>query len=284
VSETGTEAHAKGANAAGASGAAVATEAAHGAHLVARGLGRRFGERRALDDVDLEVRPGESFGLLGANGAGKTTFIRLATGYLMPSAGHIEIDGLSPSQDTRRVQARLGYVPETPRLYPELRVRGYLRFVAGLRGLRGPAREAAVDRSLERFQLGEAAARIIGNLSKGFRQRVSLAQAFIHDPALLIIDEPTSGLDPLQRQEVRDLLTGLRGGCTILICTHDLDEARALTSRAAVLRAGRIVGTGVSDELLAGDPGLALFRSSGTTHEGGGGSTDDHDDSEETRP
>jgi ABC-2 type transport system ATP-binding protein len=231
-----------------------------GARLEARGLCRRFGPHRALNDLDLTIEPGETFGLLGANGAGKTTFIRLATGYLIPSAGTIEIDGISSASDPRRVQSRLGYVPETPRLYPELRVSGFLRFAAGLRGMRRREAKHAVERVLARFRLEDVAGRLIGHLSKGYRQRVSLAQAFLHEPSLLIVDEPTSGLDPLQRAEVREIIAELRGKRTILLCTHDLDEARTLTSRVAVLHRGDLVARGEAEALLADESRLDLFR------------------------
>ena len=231
-----------------------------GSALVADRVGRRFGARDALRDVSLEVAPGESFGLLGANGAGKTTFIRLVTGYLRPSSGRVRVDGLSPTQDAQAVQARIGFVPESSRLYPELHVEHYLRFAGGIRGLREAALDDAVASAIERFQLGEVARRPIGNLSKGFQQRVSLGQAFLHGPSLLIVDEPTSGLDPLQQAEVRDALRALRGSCTVLLCTHDLGEARELTQRCAVLSQGALVRCGETQDVLAtGDP-LALFR------------------------
>jgi len=231
-----------------------------GSRIVAEGLSRHFGSNVALDRLDLTIEPGEAFGLLGANGAGKTTFIRLVTGYLLPSAGTIEVDGISPAANPRAVQERLGFVAETSRLYPELRVDGFLRFVGGLHGLKGPKLAAAVARAIERFQLEEVERRPVGNLSKGFQQRVSLAQGFLHDPSLLIVDEPTSGLDPLQQAEVRDVLAELRGQRTVLLCTHDLAEARELTSRVAVLHAGRLVAIGPTESVLGGDDALELFR------------------------
>jgi ABC-2 type transport system ATP-binding protein len=231
-----------------------------GATIEAIGLSRRFGDRVALDGVDLRIEAGESFGLLGANGAGKTTFIRLLTGYLVPSAGTVTVDGYAPIADAREVHARIGFVAETSRLYPELRVRGFLRFAGGVRGLRGAALDEAVAAALARFALEEVALRPIGNLSKGFQQRVNLAQAFLHEPALLIVDEPTAGLDPLQQAEVRRVLAEAEGARTVLLCTHDLGEARALTRRVAVLSRGRLVACGPTDAILgAGDP-LALFR------------------------
>ena len=234
--------------------------AAGGVGIEARDLTRRFGPHVALDQLSLSVPPNETFGLMGANGAGKTTFIRLVTGYLLPSEGSVTVGGFSPAANPREVKERLGYVMETSRLYPELRVRGFLRFAAGARGLADSDSKAAVEQTLARFSLEAVAERIVGNLSKGFQQRVSLAQAFLHDPPLLIVDEPTSGLDPLQREEIRAQLAQARGRRTVVLCTHDLAEARALADRVAVLRAGRLVALGPTEEVLgAGDP-LDLFR------------------------
>jgi ABC-2 type transport system ATP-binding protein len=233
---------------------------AGGAALEARALTRRFGAHLALDAVSLRVEPGEAFGLLGANGAGKTTFLRCVTGALLPSDGEVTVDGVSPARAPRAVHERIGFVAETSRLYPELRVRGFLRFAAGAQGLAGAAREAAVEQAIARFRLAEVATRPIGHLSKGFQQRVSLAQGFLRDPPLVLVDEPTSGLDPLQQQEVRDVLASLRGRSTLLLCTHDLAEAHALVSRVAVLHRGRVVACGPTAEVLGGHDVLALFR------------------------
>lgn len=232
---------------------------ATGVRVVARDLSRRFGDHLALDRLCLEIEPGETFGLLGANGAGKTTFIRLVTGVLLPSSGSVHVDGLSPAKDPRGVQQKLGYVTETSRLYPELRVRGFLRFAGGARGLKGDALDAAVARILLRFDLESVCDRLVGNLSKGFQQRVSLAQAFLHDPPLLIVDEPTGGLDPLQQDEVRSILGDLRGERTVILCTHDLDEARRLTSRVAILAGGRLRRMGPTEEVLGEREPLELF-------------------------
>ena len=230
-----------------------------GARVEADALTRRFGDTLALDGVSLTIAPGEAFGLLGANGAGKTTFIRCLTGVLLPSGGDVRVDGFSALSDPGAVRERTGFVAENTRLYPELRVRGFLRFAAGARGLAGAARERAVERVIERFALGDVATRLVGHLSKGFQQRVSLAQAFVADPKLVIVDEPTGGLDPLQQEEVRAVLRGLRGRRTLLLCTHDLGEARELTERVAILDRGHLVAAGQTAEILAGDP-LALFR------------------------
>jgi ABC-2 type transport system ATP-binding protein len=243
--------------------AAKAPEAAlprRGVRVETRELTRRFGPHLALDRVTLTIQPGESFGLLGANGAGKTTFIRLVAGFLLPSEGSVTVDGISPAALPAQVQARMGFVTETSRLYPELRVRGFLRFVGGARGLAGPALSAAVERVLERFRLEAVVSRLVGNLSKGFQQRVSLAQAFLHQPPLVIVDEPTEGLDPVQKGEVREMLRGLRGERTVILCTHDLEEAQSLASQVAVLSEGRLAAVGPSDEVLGRADALDLFR------------------------
>jgi ABC-2 type transport system ATP-binding protein len=231
-----------------------------GVRIEANGLTRRFGKHVALDGLDLVIEPGEAFGLLGANGAGKTTFIRLVTGFLIASAGSLTVDGLSPARDFKAVRRRLGYVAETSRIYPDLRVRAFLRFAGGARHLGGEALRDAVDELLARFDLVEVADRLIGNLSKGFQQRISLAQGFLGDPPLVIVDEPTIGLDPVQQQEVRELLRALRGRRTLILCTHDLREARDLTDRAAILHRGRLVATGPTRELLGDGDALRLFR------------------------
>ena len=243
-----------------ADGAAVQSDEPGGIAIEARGLTRRFGKRTALAALDLDIPANETFGLMGANGAGKTTFIRLVTGFLLPDDGSIRVGGYSPTRDPREVKQRLGFAMETSRLYPELRVRGFLRFMGGTRGLEGPSLAAAVDRAIEQFQLHEVVGRQIGNLSKGLQQRVSLAQAFLHDPPLVIVDEPTGGLDPVQRGYVQDELESLRGNRTVLLCTHDLEEARRLTSQVAVLEAGRLVARGATSEVLCGDDPHALFR------------------------
>jgi ABC-2 type transport system ATP-binding protein len=248
---------------------APAAGAARGASVEAESLSRRFGDHVALDALSLAIAPGESFGLLGANGAGKTTFIRLVTGYLLPTAGRVTVDGFSPVTRGREVHARLGFAAETSRLYPELRVESFLRFAGEIRGLAGEGLDAAVARALERFELGPVARRVVGHLSKGYQQRVSLAQAFLHDPPLLIVDEPTSGLDPLHQEHVRDAIRDARGHQTVLLCTHDLDEAGRLADRVAVLHRGRLVALGPTAEVLDGADLERLFDPrSGEAREG----------------
>lgn len=245
-----------------------------GATVYASDLSRHFGSHVAVDRLTLEIQRGENFGLLGANGAGKTTFIRLVTGYLVPTAGSVRVDGISPVENPRGVQERLGYVAETSRLYPELRVDALLHFTAGAHGLAGNQRRHAVERVLARFDLEDNAKRVVGNLSKGYQQRVSLAQAFLHDPALLIVDEPTSGLDPLQQSEVRNILAELKGQRTVLLCTHDLAEARALTSRVAILYQGRLVSLGSTEDILGRDRDpLELFGETVSASQSSGAQT-----------
>jgi ABC-2 type transport system ATP-binding protein len=226
-------------------------------------LTRRFGSHVAVDKLTIEISPLTCFGLLGANGAGKTTFIRMVTGYLLPSDGELTVGGISPANHPHEVNKKLGFVMETSRLYPELRVIGLLNFLAGARGLKGPDARTAVEAVIERFHLEGVAKRLIGNLSKGYQQRVSLAQAFLHDPPLVIVDEPTGGLDPVQRGEVQEILQALRGERTVVLCTHDLEEARTLTSRVAVLNAGKLVAAGDTDTVLGGGDSLNLFQSRG---------------------
>jgi ABC-2 type transport system ATP-binding protein len=228
--------------------------------LEARSVSRRFGRRAALRELDLRVAAGEALALLGANGAGKTTFLRLAAGLLLPSAGELRIAGICPVREPERARRRIGFAMETSRLHPSLSVAGLLRFGARARGLAGAVAARAVEAMLEKTALGAVAKRPIGNCSRGYQQRVSLALALIGDPELLLVDEPSAGLDPAQREDLWELLASLRGTHTLVLSTHDFDEARQLATRAAVLAEGRLVALAPTAELLAsGDP-LALFR------------------------
>ncbi|MBW2713723.1 MAG: ABC transporter ATP-binding protein [Deltaproteobacteria bacterium] len=243
--------------------------APRGARVTATQLTRRFGNYLAVDHIDLDIQPGETLGLLGANGAGKTTFIRLVTGYLLPTSGELSIDGYSPVTHPQEVHRRLGYATETSRIYPELPVESFLRFIGGSRGMRGDELGDAVLRVMARFELEEVFRRPMGHLSKGYQQRVSLAQAFLSDPPLLIVDEPTSGLDPYQQAEVREVLQETKDDRTILLCTHDLSEARALSSRVAILRRGKLVALGPTEEVLGDGDSLDLFHETEEEFAGG---------------
>ena len=221
------------------------------AKIEARNLCKRFGEVVALDDFSLTVDPGEVFGLIGPNGSGKTTFLRILTGYWLPSSGDVLVDGVSVTERRFSVQQRIGYACEQPALYADHTVKSFLHFMGELRGLRAAALRQAIARSVERFGLEPVVSRRIGVLSKGFRQRVSLAQALLHEPPLLVIDEPTVGLDPAQQLELRHIIQSLRGGHTVLLCTHQLQEAAAC-DRVALLRAGRLAHIATADEIREG--------------------------------
>ena len=223
--------------------------------IEARKVTKRFGDHVALSEFSLEIAPGEIVGLIGPNGAGKTTFLRIVTGYWLPSSGDVYVDGISVSSHPAAVQERLGYAPEQPKLYTDHRVRTFLRLMGELRGMRGARLASAIDRSVERFGLAEVLDRRISVLSKGFRQRVSLAQALIHDPPLVVIDEPTVGLDPRQQIDLRGVIQSLGGKHTVLLCTHQLREAETICDRVAVIDRGRLLRIATSDE-LAGDRSL----------------------------
>jgi len=210
--------------------------------IVAKGVSKRYGPTLALDSLDLEIERGEVFGLLGPNGSGKTTFIRLLAGYLLPTAGHLEIEGCDAVNESLKARARIGYVPEAAPVYGNMRVREFLAFMARLRGMTGRAVADAVDRVIAALALQAVADRPTGTLSRGFRQRTAIAQALVHDPELLILDEPANGLDPRQIIEVRDLIRGLAGRHTVLMSSHVLGEVAKTADRVGVLLDGRLRG------------------------------------------
>ncbi len=203
-------------------------------------LSKAYGPIEALRDVSFNIAAGEIVGLLGPNGAGKTTAIKILTGYLQPDRGTAQVDGLDVLTHTRAVQARIGYLPENAPLYPELSVQAYLKMMAELRGIPETDRVARISEAVRATGLTDIRARPIGQLSKGFRQRVGLAQAILHQPKLLILDEPTIGLDPTQIVEVRGLIRRLAEHSTILFSTHILSEVEALCDRAIILINGQV--------------------------------------------
>lgn len=205
-----------------------------------KGISKSYGAIEALRDVSFGIAAGEIVGLLGPNGAGKTTTIKILTGNLQPDDGFVAVNGLDVLEHTREVQAQIGYLPETAPLYPELTVQGYLRMMAELRDIPEQDRVARISEAVYATGLAEHLTRPIGELSKGFRQRVGLAQAIIHKPRLLILDEPTIGLDPTQIVEVRHLIRRLARESTVLLSTHILSEVEALCDRVIVLINGRI--------------------------------------------
>jgi ABC-2 type transport system ATP-binding protein len=214
-------------------------------------LTRRFHDLLAVDDVSLEVADGEILGFLGPNGAGKSTTIRILTGFLPATSGRAEVAGFDVATDSLRVRERLGYLPENVPLPPDARVDEYLEFRARLKGLPVARRAAARDRVLAACGLVPMRRRIVGQLSHGYRQRVGLADALLGDPPLLILDEPTAGLDPGQRQEVLDLVAGLRGERTVVLSSHVLAEIEHACTRVAIIQHGRIVAHGTKAELEA---------------------------------
>lgn len=203
-------------------------------------LTKRYGAIDAIADVTFEVKRGEVVGFLGPNGAGKSTTMRIISGSLGATSGTAKVDGVDVAEDPRRVQAMLGYAPEVPPVYGEMRVRDYVTFAATLKGVADV--KAATDKALGRVGLEKVQDRLIEHLSKGYRQRVGLAQALVHDPKVLVLDEPTSGLDPAQRVEIRNLLAELaHGDRTVVLSTHVLGEIEAICSRVVIINRGRIV-------------------------------------------
>ena len=204
-------------------------------------LTRSYGNFLAVDAVDFSIGAGEIVGLLGHNGAGKTTVMKMLSGFLEPSAGRIVIDGLDLAEQPEAVQALLGYLPENVPLYPEMTVVDYLEFAAELRGVPVAQRAEAVRYGVRSTELGERAFDRIETLSRGYRQRVGVAQALLHKPRLLILDEPTNGLDPGQTQHMRNLIRSLSDRATVILSTHIMQEVSAICDRVMILRDGRLV-------------------------------------------
>ena len=221
---------------------ATSTPAPQGEVLIrAQGLSRRYGPVRALQGVSFELRRGEVLGLLGPNGAGKTTTLEILSGNLAPSEGRVWIDGLDLLERPLEAKARLGYLPDQPPLYRELTVDEFLHFCARLHRIPRRLRREAVDQAKERCGLTGVGRRLIGNLSKGYRQRVGIAQAIVHNPRVVILDEPTVGLDPLQMREIRQLVRELAAEHTVLLSTHILPEVQAVCTRVQIIHRGRLV-------------------------------------------
>lgn len=214
-------------------------------------LTRRYDSLTAVEDVSFEVRPGEVLGFLGPNGAGKTTTMRMIAGFIAPSEGTASICGHDIEREPLAAKAALGYLPEGAPSYGEMSVRGFLGFIADLRGLRGPARTTRLAQVIERLALGSVAEQTIDTLSKGFRRRVGIAQAILHDPPVLVLDEPTDGLDPNQKHEVRGLINEMAAEKTIVVSTHILEEVDAVCTRAIIIARGRIVADDTPQGLAA---------------------------------
>jgi ABC-2 type transport system ATP-binding protein len=212
-------------------------------------LTKRYGRVTAVDDVSFRVERGEILGFLGPNGAGKTTTMRILTGYMPATEGRATVAGYDVFDQPIEAKRRTGYLPETPPLYPDMTVREYLDFVARIKGVPPTERAARVDAVMRRTHVDDVAARHCGKLSKGYRQRVGLAQAILHNPEVLILDEPTAGLDPKQIIETRDLIRSLAGDHTIILSTHILPEVSQTCQRVVIINKGRVVAVDTPENL-----------------------------------
>ena len=220
---------------------------------------KNYGRMTAVDDVSFRVEPGEILGFLGPNGAGKTTTMRILTGYMPPSQGRAMVAGFDVFDQPIEAKRRTGYLPETPPLYPDMTVREYLDFVGKIKGVAPRERKQRVLAVMERTRVADMADRHCGRLSKGYKQRVGLAQALIHNPEVLILDEPTAGLDPKQIIETRDLIRSLAGDHTIVLSTHILPEVAQTCQRVVIINKGRVVAVDTPDNLTARLKGAATM-------------------------
>ncbi len=216
-----------------------------------------YGHQAALNGVNFSVKKGEVVGFLGPNGAGKSTMMKIITCYLPPSSGNVSVAGIDIYKDPLKIRKQVGYLPETNALYPEMYIREYLRYVAGLYHL--PKKKEKVDEVIEQVGLQPEAHKQIGQLSKGYRQRVGLAQAIIHDPEVLILDEPTSGLDPNQLDDIRKLIKKLGKDKTVLVSTHIMQEVEAMCSRVIIIKSGKLVADSPVKELTDGNNRATIF-------------------------
>ena len=211
--------------------------------ITVKGLTKRYARTVAVDHISFEVQKGQIVGFLGPNGAGKTTTMRILTCFLPPSEGSANVAGFDVLEQPLEVKKRIGYLPETPPLYPEMEVREYLTFVGRLKGMSGAGLSARVAEVSERCAVADVQAKLLGKLSKGYRQRVGLAQAIIHNPDVLILDEPTAGLDPKQINETRELIRSLAGDHTIILSTHILPEVEQTCQQVIIINKGKLVAT-----------------------------------------
>jgi ABC-2 type transport system ATP-binding protein len=214
-------------------------------------LTKFYGPRAAVNDLSFEVKKGEIVGFLGPNGAGKSTTMKIITGFMPASEGSARVAGFDVFEDAIEVKKHIGFLPENPPVYPEMQVYDYLHFAAQLHQVPSEKIRASVDHALAKTSLGDVRNRLIGNLSKGFRQRVGLAQALVHNPDVLILDEPTVGLDPKQIIEIRELIKGLGGDHTVILSSHILPEVTATCERIIVINKGRIVAEDTIDDLTS---------------------------------
>jgi ABC-2 type transport system ATP-binding protein len=223
-------------------------------------LSKTYGSTTAIQDITFEARPGEILGFLGPNGAGKTTTMRILAGYLPASEGTARVAGYDVHSDSMAVRQRIGYLPESPPLYPEMTVQGFLTFVAKIKGVSSELRQRRAEIAMDHCGLLDKRKVLIRKLSKGYRQRVGIAQAIIHDPPVIILDEPTVGLDPRQINEVRQLIKGLAGSHTIILSTHILPEVSMTCDRVTIINRGQVVATDTPDNLTTRLWGEAAYE------------------------
>lgn len=214
-----------------------------------RKLCKSYGERQAISNLSFKIEKGDVVGLLGPNGAGKSTTMKIITGFMAPTSGEAKVCGYDVFEDPIEVKKRIGYLPETPPLYSEMSVEDYLKFVAELKSVDSARLKSLVDKAIVKTQLVDVRKRIIRNLSKGFKQRVGIAQALVSDPEVLVLDEPTVGLDPKQVAEIRDLIKELRGEHTIILSTHILPEVQATCNKVIIIHEGKIVAQDAIDQI-----------------------------------
>jgi len=214
-------------------------------------LSKEYGDVTAVDGVSFRAERGQILGFLGPNGAGKTTTMRMLTCYLPPSAGTASVDGYDVVDESMEVRRRIGYLPESPPVYMDMTVDAYLGFVARIKGVPTNQMRARIDETMEKTGVVHVRSNVIGHLSKGYRQRVGLAQALVHNPSVLILDEPTVGLDPKQIIEIREVIKSLRGEHTIVLSTHILPEVSMTCEKVVIISQGRIVGEGSPESLMA---------------------------------
>lgn len=213
-------------------------------------LSKNFGALKAVDNINFSVQTGEVLGFLGPNGAGKSTTMKLITGFMRPSSGRVLVNGQDSQKKPQRVRRQLGYLPEGAPAYEDMRVCDFLDFIAQARGIQKTDRRSAIGASVERLSIAKVMDKPVHTLSKGFKRRVGIAQALLHDPSVLILDEPTDGLDPNQKHQVRELLRGLSSDKTVIISTHILEEVEAVCQRALIIADGQVKADATPNELL----------------------------------
>jgi ABC-2 type transport system ATP-binding protein len=226
-----------------------------------RNVTKYFNGFQALKDVSFEINKGEIVGFLGQNGAGKTTLMRILTSFLPATSGEVEIEGYDVVKNSLDVRRKIGYLPETPPLYFNMTVKDYLGFAAQMKDVPGKQQHKQIDRVLEECNIGDVKNKTIGNLSKGYRQRVGIAQAIINEPEVLILDEPTSGLDPVQNLQVRKLIKSLRHERTVILSTHILSEIEQIAQRVLIIKSGQIIVDESLDQLLKSQKGVQCAES-----------------------